>query len=90
LLGFSYREEELDTIARSRGRKNRQFVPSFNKEQYMMAAFTFVLRPPVTKGTSHPQGEYVKYLNDPSQLVDWKEVVELFYIPNLTSTREKT
>jgi hypothetical protein len=56
----------------------------------MMAAFTFVLRPPVTKGSAHPQGAYVKYLNDPSQLVDWKDVVELFYIPNLMSTREKT
>jgi len=56
----------------------------------MMAAFTFVLRPPETKGSAHPQGTYVKYLNDPTQLVDWKEVVELFYIPNLISSREKT
>ena len=56
----------------------------------MMAAFSFVLRPPVMRGSAHSQGFYVKYLNDPSQLVDWKEVVELFYIPNLMSTREKT
>ena len=90
MLGFSYREEELEPIAKPKGRRNRQFVPSFNKDQYMQAAFTFVLRPPLTKGAAHPQGAYVKYLSDPNQLVDWKDVVELFYIPNVTSTREKT
>ena len=47
----------------------------------MQAAFCFVLKPPLTskQGLTHPQGPYVKYLNDPGQLVDWKEVFEAFY-----------
>ena len=50
-----------------------------------------MLRPPqLGKTTVHSQGNYVRYLNDPSQLVDWKEVFEVFYVPNITSTREKT
>jgi hypothetical protein len=39
-----------------RGRRGRQFVPLFNKDQYMQAAFTFVLRPflPGKQQSAHP------------------------------------
>lgn len=63
LLGFQYQDESDGKPGGNRG-KRRKFAsgPVFNKEQYIQAAFKFVLKPPKSKDSD----DYLKYLIDPA------------------------
>jgi len=47
--------------SRPNRRRGNSFSPIFDKEQYMQAAFKFVIRPPKSKDYD----DYLKYLVDP-------------------------
>ena len=47
--------------SRPNRRGGNSFSPLFNKEQYMQAAFKFIIRPPKSKDYD----DYLRYLVDP-------------------------
>ena len=90
LLGFQYKDDADDYIkynqkSRPSRRRGNSFNPVFNKEEYMQAAFQFVIRPPKSKDYD----DYLRYLVDPAQIVEWKDIVEAVYTPPSVSSPQK-
>ena len=83
LLGFSYYapEEDSHTMGRPRRGRKTSYSPAYNKEQFMQAAFQFVLKPP-----KQPD-DYLKYLVNPDEIIEWRDVVEATLTPSATAEK---
>lgn len=87
LLGFQYKDDADDYVkynqkSKPNRKRGNSFTPLFNKEQYMQASFKFVIRPPKSKDYD----DYLRYLVNPEQIVDWKDIIEAVYTPPSVSS----
>lgn len=64
--------------------RRKDSTPVFIKEQYMQAAFKFVVRP-----ARSSEDAYLQYLADPSYLVEWQDVCEVIYTPPNVKSPQK-
>lgn len=82
LLGFTYgndqEEQYYHQLAQEKKRRRQKpatYSACFTQQEYMQAAFRYVVR------SAKAKEDYPAYLSDASKLVEWKDVVEAVYTP---------